>query len=255
MSDHHATRRGEIATALRTTRKLERPDTISPRLWLGVHRLLVELAKHMPDPFPSEARLAARTGLSLATVERYIRTARECGLITAEAVQMGRGWKHNRYALAWLNAPQTEGLISTTSLRDYVPTPTENVPPSVGKTEPPTAAAAALSSVSNEPEEPQWYPGWDPARQLGLPADTMFRRNLYPAKCKLCSLGVKAGKGWVTEKSPGNGPGWWVVHDPICPRMLEGSRGEPIRTIGESFANWQEHNERQRRARSRSQAS
>ena len=83
----------------------------------------------------------------------------------------------------------------------------------------------------------------------------MFRRNLYPAKCKLCTLAVRAGKGWVTEKSPGNGPGWWVVHDPICPRMLEGSRGEPIRTIGESFANWQEHNERQRRARSRSQAS
>ena len=184
------TRRGEIATALRTTRKLERPADISPRLWLGVHRLLVELAKHMPDPFPSEARLAARTGLSRPTIERYIRLAKDLGLIEVEQARNQGHWEHNSYRLAWLTVHQTDGRsihqtdgrISTPSLRDYVPTPTENVPPSVGKTEPPTAAAAALSSVSNEPEEPQWYPdGTQPGSWVFQPTRCSVGTSTQPS--------------------------------------------------------------------------
>lgn len=232
-------RQRSIADAVTATRKLKRPPSITAAVWRGVHAVLIELSRHIPDPFPSEARLAQRTGYSLASVERYIKAAEKAGLIKVESFRHGRTWNRNRYHLTWLPAslcaPQSEGLCAP-QFEGLTPPPLRGGSDHTFgvNSEPPSAAIAAAGPPHSNPldEQPTWYPGWNPTQKLDLPPDTVWRRNLYATKCALCVRLVPPQKGWVTSSVTGRT--WLVVHDSVCPKFLEGGRpGRRIMTAGE----------------------
>jgi len=204
--------------AVRTTKRLPRPDGISPRLWHGVKPILVELAWHMPDPFPSEARLARLTDYSVRSVKRYIKAAKDAGLITVEPFHHGRGWEHNRYTLTWLNGGQTVPYtgrqtvpLSSTSLRELLP------PPSVED-------LTAYGGVAAEALRLEEHPIWD--------LDGDWRPNQFPRKCDTCRGWVKRGQGWVGPAL--NGSAMELVHRECVPKWFIGSRpGWRPRTVGD----------------------
>lgn len=229
------TRQRTIAEAVVATRRLKRPPSITQRTWHGVHAVLIELARHLPDPFPSEERLAERTGYTSRSVRRYLRAAEEAGLVQTESFQHGRGWRHNRYLLMWLNSGQF--VLHSDGQTVPLTVGTLRVPPEPtygGKVEPPTAALAAAPTRTSNPLEaqPVWLTGFDPAQQLGLPPDTVWKPNLFPGQCSLCRHGVPAQGGWVAP--PVYGVKWFLVHDEVCPRLVEGRRpGQGLQTAGE----------------------
>ena len=101
--------------AYEAIRRMERPDSITTTQWRGVRDLLWIIARRYPKAYPGQERLAEEMSLSVATVERYVRLAKEAGLLTvwqnAGTKRRGSYNKTNWYHITELleTTPQNEG--------------------------------------------------------------------------------------------------------------------------------------------------
>jgi|SRR4051812_13938883 hypothetical protein len=83
--------------ARQAVEKLERPEGISGPMWRGVQALLRCIADHYPNPYPSQRTLASLTGYSVASIERYVATAKAHGLLLVKA-DAGKKGIHNTWS-------------------------------------------------------------------------------------------------------------------------------------------------------------
>jgi hypothetical protein len=234
-----------IGDAQRATRKLERPPTITPYVWHGVQETLIALCSFLPNPYPSEAKLAERTRYGRASVQRYLYAAERAGLVTIEAHRHQGRWSVNQYSLSYLTVHQPDArtvhqpdALTTTGLR-----PSVSTSPS-GKTEPPTAASPPLDGQDPEPTHPtraerKLLPWWVTERRLPQGQEDWpvhgngSRLNLFDGYCVLCRRKVLRLMGWLDDDGK-------AVHDPGASnqkhpcRYYEGARpGQRTRTAGE----------------------
>lgn len=207
-----------IKAAQREVRKMQRPEGVTTRHWLYVQQVLFALCRHVPDVHPSQATLAAESGLPRRTVQRTLNTAERVGLIERNWRWHGH-WASHGYQLLWLkqNPPPRRHIDATTWRHIDAPSSTPN-------------GLEVKAESSNDDRPPPSKPS-DSRRKKNLSKRPTPRLlNLYGAGCVKCQRPVPEGAGF--RGSPGYSPLCWECGngldstysgDPKLEAMLEWS--------------------------------
>lgn len=167
--------------ALQAVGQIERPEGISAPTWRGVVALLKAIAEFYPNPYPSQKVLAARTGYSVASIERYVSVAKAHGLLLVKAdagkCSARNNWKKtNRYHIVMPSEcgpplPSECGVNPTGT--SYPPGSLRSpLSPREGELEAPDPACGRMSRLSEEPSrqirsDPSPAPVKRPAKRPG----------------------------------------------------------------------------------------
>ena len=81
--------------ALQVVGQMSRPEGMTRVTWASVHLVLEVIAQSYPKAFPSQVRLAERTGIPVRSIQRYIALAVAAELLVVEADTGAPGKRHN----------------------------------------------------------------------------------------------------------------------------------------------------------------
>lgn len=250
--------------ALRSVSQMTQPAGMGRVTWEQVHKVLMAIADCYPNAYPSQMRLAARTGIPERSLQRYIAVAKKAGLLAVKAnagapPRRSHGACTNRYLLLvqpatsasseLLTQPATLAYQENTYSVGVSTTGTSSLKTSSSETRPSDRPAAGQDLRGGQiPSAPRptvvqmsdWMHDRDTERQLDPPERSSLQPTKWvrPADVDVDGIvrGVDTGRRQkrAPQRDPAPEPEWKRLADyfAVCWEQMQRSTGRHKDTRG-----------------------